>query len=359
VTDASRGIVRAEREAPARPPEDDAMERRALLVGIDHYLDGGVAPPLQGCVADATEMARLLGTHADGTPNFDCRLVCGTADRPPITRPMLRRRLAELFAGARGELLLYFAGHGTLTDTGGYLCTADTARDDWGVSMDEVLQLAGRCSASNVVLLLDCCHSGSFGNPGLLAAAGKGDNPLALLRENVTIMAASRDVQVAAESAGHGAFTRAMLDALSGGAADMLGLVTAPAVYAYTERRFGPWEQRPVYKSHATGVTVLRECAPAIERLQLRRMVQLFPASDHRYPLDPEYEPEDEHGHVTEPVNAEKVEIARLFKRYRDAGLLRASTAGEQLYWTARHSHTVELTDRGREYWWLVRNAKL
>jgi hypothetical protein len=75
--------------------------------------------------------------------------------------------------------------------------------------------------------------------------------------------------------------------------------------------------------------------------------------------LDPEYEPEDEHGNVHEPVNEEKVDIARLLKEYRDAGLLKATVPGEQLFWTARRSHSVELTPRGREYWWLVFNKKI
>jgi hypothetical protein len=67
--------------------------------------------------------------------------------------------------------------------------------------------------------------------------------------------------------------------------------------------------------------------------------------------LDPAYEPEDEHGKVEERVNQEKVEIAHLFKDYRDGGLLRATTPKEQLFWTARRGHTVKLTPRGREYW--------
>ena len=78
-----------------------------------------------------------------------------------------------------------------------------------------------------------------------------------------------------------------------------------------------------------------------------------------QYRLDPEYEPEDEHGNVHQPVNEEKVAIAQLFKEYRDAGLLRPSMKGEQLYWTARRGHSVELTPRGREYWWLVKKEKL
>jgi hypothetical protein len=84
-----------------------------------------------------------------------------------------------------------------------------------------------------------------------------------------------------------------------------------------------------------------------------------FPKADHKYPLDPEHEPEDEHGNVKEPVNKEKVATAQLFKVYRDAGLLKPSNPNLQLYWVARRCENVELTPRGREYWWLVVNDKI
>jgi hypothetical protein len=96
-----------------------------------------------------------------------------------------------------------------------------------------------------------------------------------------------------------------------------------------------------------------------IARLQLRQLATYFPKVEHKYRLDPEYEPEDEHGNVKEPVNKEKVAIAQLFKSYRDAGLLKTSDPKSQLYWAARRSETVELTARGREYWWLVVNDKI
>jgi hypothetical protein len=58
-------------------------------------------------------------------------------------------------------------------------------------------------------------------------------------------------------------------------------------------------------------------------------------------------------------VDEQKVALGDLFREYRDAGLLRASTPGEQLYWTALRGHSVELTERGRGYWWLAGNGKL
>jgi len=332
--------------------------RRALIIGIDHYqLPGN---DLTCAVADAEAMAELLQRDSDGAVNYHCRTLLNTMeDGRPLDRVALRLACQELFSGFKGDSLLYFSGHGVMTKNGGCLATYDAYKDDWGVPMDEILQLAEDSTAREILILADCCHSGDIGNPALLNAHRGEDTPIAVLREDLTVIAASHASQLSLEAGGHGLFTAAVLDALRGGAADHMGWVTAPSIYAYVERRFGPWEQRPIYKSHATGVMPVRKCAPLIDRLKLRRLVELFPTDGHKYPLDPEHEPEDEHGNLHEPVNKGKVAIAQLFKDYRDAGLVRASVPGEQLFWTARRSHAVALTGRGREYWWLVKNQKI
>jgi hypothetical protein len=330
------------------------VARRALIVGINSYGRN----VLHDCVADAQAMAEVLSRHKDGKKNFDCNVLPDRMeDGAPITRARLRGALKELFQ-FDGEVLLYFAGHGFLTATGGLLCTSDATRDDWGIPMQEVVDLAMDSPARQILLIVDCCHGGALGSPAIMNK-GAGNNPLATLRENMTVIAASRAAEVAVESGGHGLFTAALLDALEGGAADHMGIVTAPALYTYVSRRFTAWDQRPVYKTSATEVLSVRECEPLIARLQLRQLAALFPRADFRYPLDPEHEPEDEHGNVKEPVNREKVGIAQLFKSYRDAGLLKPSDPKLQLYWVARRGETVELTARGREYWWLVVNDKL
>jgi hypothetical protein len=333
------------------------VERRALVVGIDEYQE---IDDLDAAVADAESMGRLLRRHVNEEGNFDCRVLAGQMeDGSPITRRALRMACQKLFSPEfRGDALFYFSGHGVLTSVGGSLCTYDSEEDDWGVPMQEVVDWALHSNARDVLIILDCCHSGSIANPATLQSRG-GSDPLALLRENMTVIAASHTLQASVEAGGHGLFTAAVLDALEGGAADHMGWVTAPSIYSYVDRRFGAWDQRPIYKSHATGVMVVRKCAPLIDRLKLRDLVKYFPSRDHRYKLDPEYEPEDEHGNVHEPVNLQKVAIAQLFKDYRDAGLLKPSILGEQLFWTARLSHSVELTARGREYWWLAANDKL
>jgi uncharacterized caspase-like protein len=65
-----------------------------------------------------------------------------------------------------------------------------------------------------VLLILDCCFSGSIGNPPNLQ--GEIENQ-ALLREGVTILAASRPAQVSMEVGGHGVFTKLVMGALRGG----------------------------------------------------------------------------------------------------------------------------------------------
>lgn len=330
------------------------MTRRALLVGIDHYEQ---ITPLKGCAADATAMHAVLARHESGTPNYACRLYCGTKEQP-ITRAALRGYLGDLFTDARGDVLFYFAGHGAVSATGGYLCTTDAAWNDLGVAMDEVLQLASRSPARSVLIVLDCCHAGSLGNAGVLAASLDA-TPIAVLRQDVTIIAAARGTEEAKERGGHGVFTAALLDALKGGAKDMLGYVSAPAVYSYAERRFDAWEQRPVYKSHATDVAMVRQCKPAIDAEKLRNLPRVFETGDAKLKLDPEYDPQGPDGVTRGPVNEEKVTLMKLLREYRNLGLLRATVPGEELWWTAQNGNTVELTERGQEFWWLAQNGKL
>jgi hypothetical protein len=330
-------------------------KKRALIVGIDHYQQRGM--DLRSAVKDARAMARLLGNHQDGMLNFDCLLWADETDaRQPITRAALRNAVQQLFNEFRGDVLFYFSGHGCVTPTGGWLVTCDGGPNDWGVSMDEVFQLASNSQAATILLILDCCHAGDIASLSLRSEDGR---RMAVLREDMTVIAASMPRETASETREHGLFTGAVLDALEGGATDTMGWVTAPAIYAYVERRFGGWPQQPVYKSSSTQVPVVRECAPLIERLKLNRLIEVFATPDFRLRLDPAFEPEDATGKVRKPIHAEKIELAKLLKEYRDAGLLKPSIPGEQLYWTARKSHTVELTPRGKEYWWLVKMGKI
>lgn len=332
------------------------MPKKALIVGIDKYDN---ISPLTGCVADAISMKAKLRRNEDHSSNYDCKLMVydEVNNKTRITRPVLRTACRNLF-DFTGDVLFYFSGHGALTHEGGYLATCDAQTNDWGIPMQEVVQMANESNANDILLILDCCHAGDTGDAPLLNSRGR-LHPISALRDNMTVIAASRNTQVALEAGGHGLFTTAVLDALDGGAADHMGWVTAPSIYSYVERRFGEWSQRPVYKSNASELNVVRQCAPLIDRLKLEELIVHFSSEDHKFQLDEEFEPEDEFGNLREPVNHKKVEIAKLFKQYRDAGLLKSSVPDEQFFWVAKRGHTVELTLRGREYWRLVKYDRL
>jgi len=169
------------------------------------------------------------------------------------------------------------------------------------------------------------------------------------LRPGVTLLAATGSDEHALEIDGHSIFTRLVLGALKGGAADVRGLVSAASIYAYVEQALGSWDQRPIYKSNATQLAPIRYCKPDVTDDELRRLPQFFPTPDHQYTMDPSYE-------VTRPgALPEHLAIFKLFKRYRDARLLRPSF-DEDLYFAAIRSHPVELTLLGQFYWQLAKD---
>lgn len=323
------------------------MAKRALLVGINEYDSGG---NLTGCVLDATAMEGLLARNDDGSPNYSCRLLASPSDR--VTRARLRQVWEELFENFTEEILFYFSGHGTPTQAGGYVCTQDATAREPGLPMDELLTLANQSKAREVLLILDCCFSGALGNLQGLQGQG-GAAPQTLLREGVSVLSASRHSEVAREEVGgHGRFTWLLLNALRGGAADVRGLVSAASIYAYVEQALGPWDQRPLYKSHADRLSPIRLCNAAVSDAVLRQLPTYFPTAGSRYPLDPSYEASDN------SARPENVTIYQTLTQYRDARLLKTVDGGH-LYYTVMQSGSVELTQLGQLYWLLAKEGRI
>jgi uncharacterized caspase-like protein len=248
--------------------------RKALVVGINRYPHVG---DLYGCVNDARAVSEALETDADGSGNinFDVKLLTARAPDEAVTRDELKDRVVELFSGKPEIALLYFAGHGHIEATGGYLCGSECKRGDDGLSLGEVLTLANLSQASNKVIVLDSCHSGVAGD------IPRGN--VAELTQGTTILTASTKEQYATERNGSGVFTTLFVDALNGAAANLVGEVTPGAVYAHIDQTLGSWEQRPIFKTNVERFVSLRKVKPPIERAVLKRLPEFFPTPDHYF----------------------------------------------------------------------------
>jgi hypothetical protein len=315
--------------------------RRALCVGIDHYSFG----ELRGCVSDAERMAALLAKHEDGTPNFECKKMVAPSGgaNDVVTRAKLKQAVELLFKDKAEAALLHFSGHGTENNLGGYLVTQDAKTYDEGVAMIDVLKMANDSRADEVVIFLDCCHSGNIGNVPVI------DNAKAVLREGVSILTASRGDQVSVETSDGGLFTSLVADALEGGAADLVGDVTAPAIYAFVEAALGAWEQRPLFKSHLSKVVPLRTCKPPIDTSILRELPRLFPVPAEDFALSPECEA------TCEKKDDAKHKVFCKLQALNRVHLV-VPVGADHMYDAAMQSKACRLTASGR-YFWRLANA--
>jgi hypothetical protein len=310
------------------------MSRKALIVGIDHY---EFASPLFGCVNDAHAVNSTLERHADGTRNFATKLLTGTGEKSPVTRRDLRGSVDELFAGTDEIALLYFAGHGYIEQVGGYLICSDSADGNDGLSLQEVVAMANQSKAKNRIIILDSCHSGIAGN-----ASAKDEN--VTINIGVTILTASTLKQYATEKNGSGLFTSLLVDALNGGAANLLGEVTPGAVYAHIDQSLGPWDQRPLFKTNVTTFTSLKRVQPPIILGTLKKIHKYFTDPGYEFPLDPSFEPKSEN------PNDENCEIFADLQQMVRVNLVRP-LGEEHMYFAAMNSKSCRLTVLGEHYW--------
>ena len=234
--------------------------RRALIVGINNY----AGAPLLGCVNDARTIETVLATHGDGNPNFHTMLM--TAPFGEVTKAKLREAITKLFDTDCDIALFYFSGHGFVRSADGCIVAMDFQSYDEGIQMTEILGLANSSPVKNKVIVLDCCHSGHLGTPNI------GTGGLAQLSEGLTVLTASRDSEVAVEQGGGGVFTKLVVAALEGGAADLRGHITPGSIYAYVDQALGAWDQRPIFKTNVTQFTSLRQVPPQVPLETLRKM---------------------------------------------------------------------------------------
>jgi hypothetical protein len=323
--------------------------RIALIVGINYYEHGH---SLFGCVDDAHAVKAVLERHGDGAVNFDCKLLTGTGPTDRVDRNLLKDQVEELFKRQAEIALFYFAGHGHIEATGGYLLATDSRRGDEGLSLSDVLTFANSSPARNKIVVLDSCHSGIAGTP---PAQGN----LAALSEGLTVLTASAADEYATEENGRGTFTTLLVDALHGGAANLTGDITPGSVYAHVDQSLGAWKQRPVFKTNVRQFVSLRKVPPQIELGDLRRIAEFFPGPGSEFHLDPTFEPElkgrDPGMPAPIPDHTRKFAI---LQRYNGLNLV-VPVGAPHMWHAAMQSKACKLTVLGEHYRRLVKEQRI
>lgn len=233
-------------------------KRKALVIGIDDYPGKS---KLHCCANDALAIADLLEYNEDGSRNFDIR-------KPQIRdQSSLKMHIEELFKGKGDVALLYFAGHGTRNETGGYLVTPDYDDCSLGVSMTDLASIMSNSKWTNKIAILDCCSAGAMGD---FTSAEE----TCILKDGMTIMSACDRDESATECDGHGIFTDLLIEGLKG--VRLIFRVPLPQV-AYTHISINHWEHgvkdqslRQMYRISSVFVESLRRLIGRRYQKQLR-----------------------------------------------------------------------------------------
>jgi|GEM_PF-1019171 len=229
------------------------MARYALVVGTAQYDN---FRKLDKAATDAAAISRILQLHGQyQVEPLPKRLVeaenCWElATDKKLTGKDLGQALEMfLLEQANGhEALLYFAGHGfEVPGLGskkkGYLATSNCASDGRNaILFSDLNDLIRESSLSSLVVILDCCHAGSFLERTLL------ESTLTAFKEkkDYYLITACRSFERAREGEEHGVFTASVLKGLRVENADSEGVVTGDRLFDFIQRELRQSGQEPI-----------------------------------------------------------------------------------------------------------------
>ncbi len=150
-----------------------SADSRAVLIGVSAY-EYAEFPPIRAARNSLEAMRALLADPA----------LCGwppariTVIPNPISAADLAVQVADLAETTAGVLLLYYVGHGVLSDRGELCLTVTSTRPNRpkisGLPWDTLADVLRTCPARARLVILDCCFAGqaiealsSDADPGL------------------------------------------------------------------------------------------------------------------------------------------------------------------------------------------------
>jgi DNA-binding beta-propeller fold protein YncE len=211
----------ARRSAVVRVETQDrsAPNLFVLAVGIDEYAPAW--PDLRFASLDARRLADALARQEGG---MYTRVYTQVLTNREATRERVLAAIGGFPRMSRNDVLvMFFSGHGVRAraakgEASYYFLTANVAKNKVPTSAlrwDDLARAVQTMQAGRVILLLDACHSGAVSDGASnekVAAALAGDLGI------VFASSSGNEYSFENQSWGHGAFTKALLDALAGGA---------------------------------------------------------------------------------------------------------------------------------------------
>jgi len=240
------------------------MARCALVIGIaryDHFRN------LDKAATDAAAIAHLFQTQGRyQVEPLPKRLVEAEnrwelAMDKKLTGQDLGQTLETflLEQATNKEALIYFAGHGfEVPGLGrkqkGYLATSDSTNDGHNaILFNDLNDLIRESNPSSLVLILDCCHAGSFLERTVL------ESTLTTFKEkkDYYLITACRSFERAREGEEHGVFTAAVLKGLQADNADSEGTVTGDRLFDFVQRELRQSGQEPIRAGIGRSITLV------------------------------------------------------------------------------------------------------
>ena len=293
--------------------------KKALLIGINDYPAGN---ELTGCIEDINNVKAVIERHGDGSPNFGVKMMPNVQ-----TSGEVMEAIQKLFAGDNDTALLYFSGHGYANNTGAEIVMPQDISTPGlyytGIQMSTIMNIVNNSHVHNKVVILDCCHSGNMGKYNLQDAG----SILKIILPHISRMN-----------------------------------ITIGGVYAYIDRSFGPWDQRPVFKTNVTEFAPLRKVEPQVSLSVIRELTNLFVDPNKDIALDPSFEdtndPSVHHEYVIPYADLNNVKKFKLLQKLQSIGFVKPIDE-EFMYFAAMHSTGCKLTELGKYYWRLVNEGRI
>jgi uncharacterized caspase-like protein len=256
--------------------------RRCVLIGSSNFPEERKLAPLHCPNNDVDGIAEVLTScdHGgfDPTEAVILKNVESHAALQKVQQTLSRARREDL-------VLIYYSGHGqsNLEDKL-HLLTTDTSLEmleSTSIPVDRILSFIDLAQCKRVILILDCCFSGTAGK-GLFRSGLGNQLRQAAQGRGTYLLTASSGLQVAIEKEGddYGLLTKHIIGGIRTGAADRDedGLITMDELYSYVhEKVLEESPQEPEKYSKARGELVIARSTrlPRAERCARGRDVLL------------------------------------------------------------------------------------